>query len=256
MIDKSTTWTIGGSTSGGLEVKNGILNCVGATLPDCQNILDIVPSGPHAGEASNAGHYTISGGTLMIGTKNAGATLNRGIGQFKITGGMVDADATAPGTIYSNHDFDIQGGIVNAVLAGTGHEQGTTTLLTQGLNKTSDSLATLGAANLYTGPTAIIAGTMALSEKGQISTSSLISTATGATFEILAGTHTVGTISGTGITKVLDGATLTATSIVQDTLVIGGTGGAALAAVPEPSTLVLAAMGLIAMCFVVLRRFR
>jgi autotransporter-associated beta strand protein len=57
----------------------------------------------------------------------------------------------------------------------------------------------------------------------------------------------VGKVYGAGSLAVGDGATLTATSIQVDTLTIGGTGGAALAAVPEPSVfalLALAAMSL------------
>jgi autotransporter-associated beta strand protein len=263
LIDRTATDTIGGFMSGGLEVKNGELDCTQATLPDCQGISDIIssPGNPHDGEQSLAGHYTITGGTLKIGTKNAGNSSNRGIGQFQITGGTVDADASAPGTIFSNHDFDIQGGTVNAVLAGTGHLQGLTTAYIQGLNKTTDSTATLGAPNLYSGPTIIAEGTLALSEFGQISVASPITN--NATFEILAGTHTVGTIVGSGTTQVDGSATLNASSIVQGTLMIGqGTlmiGSSLRAAnttssVPEPSSMVLLSIAALGFLFVARRR--
>ena len=265
---------IGSAMSGGLEVKDGVLGCTAATLPNCWDISDIAhtdpsTSNPNEGLQTNAGHYTITGGTLKIGTHSAGNptttigtdTHMKGIGQFQITGGTVDADPTNPGTLYSNHDFDIQGGTVNAILAGTGHMQDSyydysvtpavhhaPTPYNQGLTKTQDTIATLGAPNIYTGPTTISGGTLQLSANGQISASSAISTADGATLEILAGIHTVGVITGTGATKVDGSATLTATSIVQDTLTIGSLGGAANT-VPEPGTLILLAFAALGLLF-------
>jgi hypothetical protein len=55
------------------------------------------------------------------------------------------------------------------------------------------------------------------------------------TIVISAGSQTAGAITGTGITQVNTGATLTATSIVQDMLIIGGAGASA-ASMPDGST--------------------
>jgi hypothetical protein len=79
-----------------------------------------------------------------------------------------------------------------------------------------------------------------------------IITAIGGTFEVADGAHMLGTISGSGTTKVDAGASLTAVSIVQNTLTIGAgasvtisptTGAAGASAVPEPGTWVLLIAG-------------
>jgi fibronectin-binding autotransporter adhesin len=78
-----------GNYTGGLTVKNGVLNYSGGTLPNCS--------------------YTISGGTLNIGAKS------KTIPAFQITGGAVNGT----GTLTSNAAYDIQAGTVNARLGGT-----------------------------------------------------------------------------------------------------------------------------------------
>jgi fibronectin-binding autotransporter adhesin len=79
---------------------------------------------------------------------------------------------------------------------------------------------------------------------------------------ISAGSQTVGAISGTGITQVNAGASLTAHSIVQDRLTIGGTGAgttgladaSTMSQVPEPSTLALLWAGVVGAFILVWRR--
>jgi hypothetical protein len=65
-----------------------------------------------------------------------------------------------------------------------------------------------------------------------------------ATLQMNNGTTTFTTVSGNGSMHVADGSTLNATSIVLDTLTIGGpaTASASMAAVPEPGTFVLLAL--------------
>jgi autotransporter-associated beta strand protein len=71
------------------------------------------------------------------------------------------------------------------------------------------------------------------------------------TFGVIAGAKSVGSITGTGTTVVYGSAQLTAPSITQDSLVIGGT-MPTVTAVPEPNSLLLLALasigGLFAIC--------
>jgi len=88
-----------------------------------------------------------------------------------------------------------------------------------------------------------------------------IYTAASAKFEAADHTHVVGDISGSGTTQVDSGASLTAASISQNTLTIGSgatvtiqaiPGGPlsnTIAAVPEPSTLVLLAAAFLMLAF-------
>jgi surface-anchored protein len=110
----------------------------------------------------------------------------------------------------------------------------------------SDELILANNAN-HTGDTLIEAGALALDAAGQIENSAIVNNAT---FQILAGSHTVGTISGTGETEVLMGS-LTVDSIVQGKLKIdagaklilrpatGSPLSDQLTPVPEPATTML-----------------
>ncbi len=88
------------------------------------------------------------------------------------------------------------------------------------LNKTSEGTLILSGENNYTGDTIIEEGILALDTDGQINKASKISTDSEGTFQINAGSHTVGTISGMGTTIVISGE-LKADSISQNTLIIG-----------------------------------
>lgn len=180
-----------------------------------------------ANSALPAGKFTVTAGTLKIGA------LSQSITGLQITGGTL----AGAGTLNSATTFDVQGGVIDAVLAGTA-----------GLTKTGSGAALLENDNPYTGSTLITDGVLALSEFGQLAHTSTIDNR--AALLISAGDHTVNNIVGTGATLVDLSSTLTATSIVQDSLVIGGdhsdllataSAGAAWAPtpVPEPSTWVL-----------------
>ena len=114
-----------GGFSGGLTVTGGTLDYSNGTLPGLANSV-YCP-------------YTVNGGTLNIGTKTAS------IGTFQITTGAVNG----AGTLTSNAAYDIQGGTVNAVLAGS-----------VGLNKTNASGTATVNAPTYTGTTTVTAGTL------------------------------------------------------------------------------------------------
>jgi autotransporter-associated beta strand protein len=175
-----------------------------------------------------SGGYTVSGGTLDIGS------LTKAMGAFQITGGTVTGTT---GSLSSRYSYDVQAGTINAVLTGS-----------SGLDKTGEGTAILSAANTYTGTTTISAGTLALTATGQINPSSGVSN--NATFVVIDGSHTLGTVSGSGSLKVGGSSTLTATSIVQDTLTIGGdysslvppaSAAAPTQSVPEPASFALLA---------------
>ncbi len=112
-----------------------------------------------------------------------------------------------------------------------------------GLTADGNGVVLLTGVNSYSGPTHVIAGTLELSATGQISTSSAITNDD--TFQIDGGTHALGTIDGTGDMFVFDTAVVSATSIVQGSLQIGGTAPAAASAsaVPEPSAWLLLVLG-------------
>jgi hypothetical protein len=98
----------------------------------------------------------------------------------------------------------------------------------------------------YSSETVIEEGVFALDEIGQIAYSPITNDAT---FRILAGDHTVNSIAGGGTTEVLSGS-LTANSIVQDSLVIGNRSSAGSASnltpsVPEPGIFILLTAGLL-----------
>ncbi|MCC6123972.1 MAG: autotransporter-associated beta strand repeat-containing protein [Pirellulales bacterium] len=121
----------GGLTySGGTVVRAGTLefrpNILGTVLP--------------------TSNYTITGGTLQLNE------LSQTIATFQITGGLVDGT----GTLTSNAAYDIQGGQVNVVLAGTGI----------GLNKTGPGTAILANTNTLTGLTTVSNGVLQLGTGG------------------------------------------------------------------------------------------
>jgi autotransporter-associated beta strand protein len=212
---------------------------------------------------------TIGGGSgTALGWGSAPADVGN-----KIVGTLKLSSSTAADKTTFNNNISLNGAVRmvqvdnnpnstadSAVLAGV-LSNGTGT---GGLEKTGDGLLSLTNINTYTGPTLIDSGTLSLSLFGQISTSSPI--VNNANFQIADGftPHTVGSITGTGTTYVSGTGTLIATSIVQDTLVIGGAPPqssdvitpqySAVSIVPEPGAWLLLAMG--AFCLGAIRWLR
>jgi autotransporter-associated beta strand protein len=242
----------------GLKLAGGTIAGTGtltsSTAYDLQNGTIAIPLGGAAGlNKSNTGtvsitstlpggSYTISGGTLNINS------LSKSIPAFHLTGGAI----SGTGTITSATAFDVQSGLVGAVLAGT-----------SGLVKSGDGVVAIETTATYTGTTQINVGTLALTDNGHISELSPVNNA--ATLLVAEGTHTLCSISGTGSTLVGNGAVLNVPSIMQDTLTIGGDYSGILSsaipaaasqaiAVPEPSILALLATLTVAMAAGYLRR--
>jgi autotransporter-associated beta strand protein len=117
------------------------------------------------------------------------------------------------------------------------------TLDLNGVNQTVASIVGVAGSEVKVGAATLTVGGNSLSSdfSGKIT-----DIASGA-LVISDGTHELGTIEGTGSTTVMDNASLTADSIVQDTLTIGAgatvtirpTTGTSANAVPEPGTWVL-----------------
>jgi fibronectin-binding autotransporter adhesin len=163
------------------------------------------------------GASTINGGTLQVG--DGGAT------------------GTLPGNVANNNTlaFNRSDNIAfDGIISGSGE------LIQQGTGMLS-----LTSANSYSGKTTIAAGTLALATDGQIDPLSTIDNSS--IFLVSEGAHTVGEIIGSGATFVAGSAQLSASSIIQNMLMIGGNFSAFIASnsystpapVPEPSTLAL-----------------
>ncbi len=104
------------------------------------------------------------------------------------------------------------------------------------LTKKGTGTLVLENAAAHTGGTVVEAGVLALDATGQIHGT----VKNQATLEVLDGSHTVETITGSGTTVVRGDSVIVVGTLVQDTLILGGDGSAAAAspsAVPEPATL-------------------
>lgn len=95
---------------------------------------------------SAAADLTISGGIVSLG----GNTVTRS-GNLTISGGRVHTGTLSK----SSGDYDIQGGQIEAVLAGAA-----------GLAKSGTGTATLSGSNTYTGPTTVSSGTLQIGSGG------------------------------------------------------------------------------------------
>ena len=119
-----------------------------------------------------------------------------------------------------------------------------------GITKLSSATLTFAGSQNYSGTTTILAGKLALSGTGTIG--DVVNS--GTTLELLDGNHTLGRVSGSGSATLVDaGASLTVTSIVQDSITLGvgatltvaaipggpSSGSGALTPVPEPSAWLL-----------------
>jgi autotransporter-associated beta strand protein/probable HAF family extracellular repeat protein len=224
-----------GNSSGGTITLDGDRTVSTITFNDPNNVYSI-----------NSGNNPTSK-IVLVNTDSSWAMLIVTNGNHSVTAPVeLQADACVE-TLLNNTSLNISGQIT---------ESGGPKSLT----KLDDGLLILSGDNKYTGQTIIEEGILELSSTGQIDKSSNIITDDNGTFQINGGSHTVGSISGTGMTEVISGE-LTADSIVQDTLTIGsGTEiniannpgrtlsiNDNLSSVPEPSNFALLFVG--SMCY-------
>ncbi len=197
----AATLVLGGSTTGVMQT----------TLADFNSqTLSISKTGTGTWTLASANSYsgltTVSAGTLTLGVAGAiadgnavtvsGGTLDLGafdktFGAIGLTSGTI----TGTGSLSTTQSaFNLQGGTVDIVLAGSG----------TGLNKTGSGTLTLNRANTYTGLTSVSAGTLALGIAEAIADGNDVAVSGGTlnlgafdkTFGLV--TMTGGTISGTG----------------------------------------------------------
>ncbi len=213
----------------------------GTIVDGAAGTLALLKQGAGKLTLTNGGN-TFSGGiTLQGGTLSIGATGAAGAGTITTTGSVIDyADTVvnaAPININSNTTQLQQ-------IGGTAEQSGaiSETAGPRPLEKIGSGVLNLSsAANSYTGLTTITAGTLALLNSGSIATSSGVSLATGATFDIsqLSGAGTTiqtlnNTIAGQTGTVALGSRLLTISNggafggVIQDAGLGAGTGGGLL----------------------------
>ncbi|MBN2580439.1 MAG: autotransporter-associated beta strand repeat-containing protein [Pirellulales bacterium] len=214
-----------------------LLNFSGTTRLDAENDFAAGTSFQGFTFTASAGAFVLSGNKIVL----SGDVVNQSASVQTIN---LDLDLHDGERSFNTQAGDL---IVGGVI---GEEGGSF-----GIQKTGQHALTLGGENTYTGPTDVLEGTLALAAGGDIAAASEIHVSAGAVFAVLDGEHAVGAIDGDGATHVAGGSHLTAASITQGTLIIGGTPLSAVAShpVPEPATFSLLAAGVL-FAFLVYRK--
>lgn len=217
-------------TNGSLQIDTGTLNPAGGILvSNPGNIIfshTIATAGTYSGVISGSGSVTITGGTVA-----QPSTVNfTGINSYS-NGTTIQANNTLYGTLASiqgnitnsgNVDFESSGSYMNQI-SGTGN-----TLIN---NFGGTGTVTFTSAQPYIGATTITAGTLALINTGNISSSSGLKIGNTATFDISsitpATSSTIGDLSGGGFINLgaINLITGTATTSTTYSGIISGTGG-------------------------------
>jgi len=201
--------------------------------------------------AGTGGFFKAGSGTLALsgGNTYTGSTAVNG-GTLRLAGGNAIADSSSVSlanvagvTLDLNNSSETIGSLVGGGTTGGNVTLGTGTLTaggnntsttysgvisgTGGVTKVGTGIMTLSGANLYTGTTAISAGTLQLGAANRIANGSAVTVAAGATFNLNSFAETVGSIAGAGNIN-LGNATLIAGGDNTSTTFLGalsGTGG-------------------------------
>jgi T5SS/PEP-CTERM-associated repeat protein/autotransporter-associated beta strand protein len=143
------------------------------------------------GTNTYSGGTTIAAGTLAVGADNnlgaaAGGITFTGAGTLQFLSSFTTGRAV---TLNATGTFDTQAntGTLAGVISGPG-----------GLTKVGSGILALNAANTYTGPTAINAGTLQTGIANALSTATAVTVASGATFNLNSFNQSIGSLAGAG----------------------------------------------------------
>jgi fibronectin-binding autotransporter adhesin len=244
---KNGKWNDTSNWSGGIPTTGAVIEFDAATpanQPYLQNIagplrLDGIIFAP------TAGTHILSGATLQLSGDSSiiacASTADQYIGNTLELADNGIISVTATGTLS-----------LGGELSGSGS-----------LTKRGSGSLVLANAGTYTGDTVIEDGILALDGVGQIENSAITNDAT---FQILAGDHTVQSIAGGGETQVLSGS-LTVSSLTQDTITLGpgttltisalsgGPTGGAITPLPVPEPAAVGLLGAALLSVAALRLF-
>jgi autotransporter-associated beta strand protein len=238
----------------------GVISGAGSLIKDGTGILTVTAANTYTGGTSvqnGALTYATTTSKPASGTTTVavGATLGLGVGGVGYFG-QSDVDSLFAGTMTNVSNSPLSNvGLDTA--AGNFDYSSSVPANTRGLHKLGANTLTLWGNNTYTGTTYVTAGTLKLAPSSGSALPAAAAVQNNGTFEIAATGQTAGAISGTGTTQVNDNMSLTANSIVQDTLTIGAggsvtiravpvaAGGAGASPVPEPGMWVLIGTALI-----------
>jgi fibronectin-binding autotransporter adhesin len=261
----SKDWSVQGNTvpysgwaSGYLQGNNHNLTKVGS------NVITLADLGN-----TNLGDVTITGGQLLLsGNTDLGNTGKIALDnnawlrlldatvptrgktiEVAAGGGVIDNSFGTPATNFTG-DGTLAGTLTGLVAVDTALTLSGGFSGPGGVTAAGLGTLILAGENTYEGDTTVplSAGntaTLILASTGQISTASEI--INDSRFQVDGGTHELGVVSGSGAMSVLNSASVTASSITQDTLSIGSEArrGASATPVPEPGTWALLLIGLL-----------
>ncbi len=220
-----------------------------------------------SGFNSFGGTASVSAGVLLLKNSKALANATVQLNGGRLSFGMLD-EATFGGlaggstlelaTAFGNKiNLSVGANNVSSVFSGAISGVG-------GLTKVGAGSLVLAGAISNRGGLSVKAGTLVLTSSESNVASLDVETAAGSVLSITGGTHTLDSVTGSGTTTVSGSAVLTVACLVQDTLILGGSGtsetaaasdataagpcvasaSVTTAAVPEPTTLLLlAALG-------------